>query len=150
MVITRCHFTRHLSSPTGRDCDSLHFTEEETEVPRGELESPDHTESRWRSQDANSVCLRPRSEPPPRSCLLTHCPSSTGFQMGEWQCLDHVTIIFMTYVCYLSLPLGQLYDGRDFALFTVISQKLELCLAQSRYHMTLLNKLMNKMKEALR
>lgn len=40
-------------------------------------------------------------------------------------------------MCYLSLPLGQLYDARDFALFTVISQKLELCLAQSRYHMTI-------------
>lgn len=60
---------------------------------------------------------------------------------------DHLYDLCM---CYLSLPLGQLYDGRDFALFTVISQKLELCLAQSRYHLTLLNKLMKKMKEALR
>lgn len=57
-----CHLTGSLSSPIGGDDENLHFAEKETEAPGGELESQHPTESRWRSQDANSVCLTTRSE----------------------------------------------------------------------------------------
>ena len=44
------------------------FIEEETEVPRGGLESPDHTESRRWSQEASSEA---GSEPQPILPVLT-------------------------------------------------------------------------------
>lgn len=63
IVITGCHLTRSLNGSQVGTMRISYFTEEETEVPRGGLESYDHTESRWRGQDANPVCLSPGQNP---------------------------------------------------------------------------------------
>lgn len=71
--------------------------------------------------------LSPVLTPPPvhPSCV----------QMGG-HCLDltatSVAPVFVTCLSHYKVHLG-----RDLALFTVISQSLQLCLAQSRCHMTI-------------
>lgn len=89
--------------PTGRDRENLYFTEEETESPRGGLESYDQTESRWQGEDANPVCLSPGQNPRHRSYQSSQCLIPSVFPDRGYHRLDHVTIVFMAAVFVLCL-----------------------------------------------
>ena len=95
------------------------FTAEETEVPRGGLGSPDHTESRRRSQDANS---EPRSEPPAQSCLSSRCPSPPDTRRG---CPCRPGDRHLAADALASLPPEGQPHKRVFASFPLMFQELE-------------------------